>query len=142
MGGSSLADVLLPYLHTLSSLIPAIGIPNDLYFEDSPAVEGPAIDVFVHNIGLGPGFFRGFRASYQGILEEVLTGIGEHIKNGEYEVMSLSASRYSVVLILRSKSEAEVLNALFFKLQSALVKNLELKKEGRVQVATRASEGV
>jgi hypothetical protein len=96
----------------------------------------------VHNIGLGPGFFRGFRASYQGTLEEVLAGIGEHIKNGEYEVMSVSASRYSVVLILRSKSEAEVLNALFFKLQSALVKNSELRKYGREQVETSASEGV
>tara|TARA_R110002060_G_scaffold11064_3_gene16343 strand:- start:218 stop:574 length:357 start_codon:yes stop_codon:yes gene_type:complete len=89
----------------------------------------PAIDFFVHNITLlplelSPTPFRGLRTEIISTLDEVLASLGKHIADGEYQVMSLNASRYSVVLVLRSMREHRELDSLFMVMKTTLASRL------------------
>ncbi len=98
----------------------------------------PAVDFYVHNIKLplGPPVFRPFlslRTPLVSKLEDILGEIGQHVREGKYEVTSLSASKYSVVLVLASSREDEDLGALFREMQSSLVQMTIQKSRGRAQ---------
>ena len=89
----------------------------------------PAIDFFVHNITLppleiSPNPFRGLRTELISTLDEVLASLGKHIADGEYQVMSLNASRYSVVLIIRSMRDHRELDDLFKVMKTTLASRL------------------
>ncbi|KAK0108212.1 hypothetical protein ONS95_003032 [Cadophora gregata] len=89
----------------------------------------PAIDFFVHNItlppsALSPNPFRGLRTEMISTLEEVLASIGKHIADGEYQVMSLNATRYSVVLVVRSMRDQMELDDLFMLMKTTLASQL------------------
>ncbi|KAH6667551.1 hypothetical protein B0J14DRAFT_676660 [Halenospora varia] len=105
-------------------LNPHTGIGEDAQGRDR-APGPPAVDFFVHNIRLDPRIlspFRGFRAVYPGIVDDVVAGIGKHLADGEYELMSINTTRYSVVLILMSRREAEDLQLLFRALKDSIAR--------------------
>lgn len=62
----------------------------------------PCIDFFVYNARLSPveNRFTGMSTSLVGTMEEAIAEIGEHARKELYRIMSLNASKYSVVLVL------------------------------------------
>lgn len=83
----------------------------------------PSIDFFVHNITLpaAQNCFRGLRASLISTLDEVVAEIGLHVKDGEYRIMSINASRYSVILVHMSERMEEDLWELFREMKKKLL---------------------
>ena len=99
----------------------------------------PCIDFYVHNLQREPMMdqFQELRSSLFATVDEVIAEIGEHVKNAEYKIHSLTVSTYSVTLVLMSARTVHDFGAVFSRTQSKL--NMRMLEKIRLSMQADCS---
>jgi len=105
----------------------------------------PHIDFFVHNIWLSPmkNRFMGLRAALFATVDDVIAEIGAQVGKGEYEIMSINASRYSVFLLIKSdRTNKDLANGVFWGYAEQVVACVSLRNTWDQIATERKSESL
>lgn len=102
----------------------------------------PGIDLFIHNARLSPveNRFTGMRTTFIGTMEEVIAGIGDHAGKGLYRILSLNATKYSVVLVILTDGTRDDIPKAFTEMKQKMM--LSAFEKSRAALATQNTEAV
>jgi hypothetical protein len=73
----------------------------------------PSLDIIYHNMWADSNF-RTFRTSGATSIEMAVLAVAKHLQDGCYNIISISGSKYSLVVVLSTKLSFEELNAKGF----------------------------
>ncbi|KAE8349528.1 hypothetical protein BDV28DRAFT_151818 [Aspergillus coremiiformis] len=96
---------------------------SNTVFSDSPSVHATWFNVYDHSD------FRNVSVTIAATINDITIAIGNHVKDGVYNIVSLCASAYSITVVCSTARSCAEIGDLVFKMKSELGQNAAIPAE-------------